>query len=246
MSDPQHLFDEFERKHQGEHPRTTTSGTVRRVVYGEDDRDLNLGLPGEFPFLRGIHPTMYRSRLWTMRQYAGFSTASETNRRFRFLLGAGQTGLSIAFDLPTQMGFDPDHPMAKPEVGKVGVSIACLDDMLELFDGIPLGKVSTSMTINSTAMVLLALYVAVGRAQGVTESDLRGTIQNDILKEYAARGTFRFPPVPSLRLITDTFRYAKDHLPRFNTISISGYHMREAGCTAAQEVGFTLANGIAY
>jgi methylmalonyl-CoA mutase N-terminal domain/subunit len=181
-----------------------------------------------------------------MRQYAGFSTASETNERFRYLLGAGQTGLSVAFDLPTQIGYDPDHDLARPEVGKVGVSIATLDDMLELLDGIPLNQVSTSMTINATAVILLALYTAVGKEQGVAGEDLRGTIQNDILKEYAARGTYRFPPLPSLRIITDIFGHAAEHLPRFNTISISGYHMREAGCTAAQECGFTLANGITY
>lgn len=227
-------------------PRMTSSGIRTEVLYGDSGDIDGLGLPGEFPYTRGIHPAMYRSRLWTMRQYAGFSTAAETNQRFRFLLNAGQTGLSIAFDLPTQMGYDPDHPLAQPEVGKVGVSVAILDDVLDLFEGIPLDRVSTSMTINSTAIILLALYMAAGRASGVPSRDLRGTIQNDILKEYAARGTYRFPPAPSLRIITDIFRYAGEHLPSFNTISISGYHMREAGCTAAQEIGFTLANGIAY
>ena len=226
--------------------RETTSGIPIDRVYQVDPDPHGLREPGEFPFTRGIHRGMYRDRLWTMRQYAGFGTAKETNERFRFLLDAGQTGLSVAFDLPTQMGYDPDHVLARPEVGKVGVSIAALDDMLELLDGIPLDKVSTSMTINSTAIILLALYVAVGREHGVAEKDLRGTIQNDILKEYAARGTYRFPPNPSLRLITDIFGYAAESLPRFNTISISGYHMREAGCTAAQEIAFTLANGVAY
>ncbi len=227
-------------------PRVTSSGIPIEVVYGETGEDPKVGLPGEFPFTRGIHPTMYRERPWTMRQYAGFSTAQETNRRFRMLLAAGQTGLSTAFDLPTQVGYDPDHPLAQAEVGRVGVSIACLDDALELFEGIPLDKVSTSMTINATAMILLAMYVAVGRRQGVRIQDLTGTIQNDILKEYAARGTYRFPPRPSLRLITDIFAWGTEHLPKFNPISISGYHIREAGSTAAQEVGFTLANGIAY
>ena len=235
----------FREEHTGDERRTSSSIPLE-VIYG-DASDVNaLGLPGSYPYTRGVHPSMYRSRLWTMRQYAGFSTAAETNKRFRYLLGAGQTGLSVAFDLPTQMGYDPDHVLALPEVGKVGVSIATLDDMLELLDGIPLDKVSTSMTINSTAVILLALYTAVGREQGVDSKELRGTIQNDILKEYAARGTYRFPPRPSLRVITDIFAHAGEHLPRFNTISISGYHMREAGCTAAQECGFTLANGIAY
>ncbi len=189
---------------------------------------------------------MYLGRPWTMRQYAGFSTARATNARFRYLLEAGQTGLSTAFDLPTQMGYDPDDPLAEAEVGKVGVSIATLDDMLELFDGIPLDRVSTSMTINATAMILLALYVAVGRRQGVSEAALSGTIQNDILKEYAARGTYRFPPAPSLRLITDVFEHAAVSLPQFNTVSVSGYHIREAGATAPQELAFTISNGLAY
>ncbi|MEE2712371.1 MAG: methylmalonyl-CoA mutase family protein [Planctomycetota bacterium] len=235
----------FREEHGGD-PRQTSSGIPVEVLYGDAADVDGLGLPGSYPYTRGVHPEMYRSRPWTMRQYAGFSTAAETNERFRYLLKAGQTGLSVAFDLPTQIGYDPDHDLARPEVGKVGVSIATLDDMLELLDGIPLDKVSTSMTINATAVVLLALYAAVGKEQGVAGDALRGTIQNDILKEYSARGTYRFPPRPSLRIITDIFGHAAEHLPRFNTISISGYHMREAGCTAAQECGFTLANGIAY
>ena len=239
-------LDDFLSAHADVPERKKTSDIPIRLLYG-DDADLErLGVPGEYPFTRGVHPTMYRGRLWTMRQYAGFGSAAETNKRFRYLLGAGQTGLSVAFDLPTQMGYDPDHDLARPEVGKVGVSICCLEDMLELLDGIPLGEVSTSMTINTTAIILLALYVGVGRRQGVPEKDLRGTIQNDILKEYAARGTYRFPTEPSMRIITDIFAATSERLPRFNPISISGYHMREAGCTAAQEVGFTLANGIAY
>jgi methylmalonyl-CoA mutase N-terminal domain/subunit len=189
---------------------------------------------------------MYRGRLWTMRQYAGFGSAAETNKRYRFLLEQGQTGLSVAFDLPTQMGHDPDSPIARGEAGKVGVSIASVDDMADLFEGIPLDRVSTSMTINATAAVLLALYIVVARRQGVASERLSGTTQNDILKEYIARGTYIFPPAPSMRLVTDMFAYGKDHVPRWNTISISGYHMREAGCTAVQEVAFTLANAIAY
>ncbi|MEJ5221152.1 MAG: methylmalonyl-CoA mutase family protein, partial [Tepidiforma sp.] len=205
-----------------------------------------LGFPGEFPFTRGIQPTMYRGRFWTMRQYAGFGTAEESNQRYRYLLAQGQTGLSVAFDLPTQIGYDSDDPMAAGEVGKVGVAIDSIEDMLTLFDGIPLDKVTTSMTINATAAILLALYVAVGKQQGVSPDKLGGTVQNDILKEYIARGTYIYPPKPSMRLITDIFAYCKDHVPQWNTISISGYHMREAGCTAAQEIAFTLANGIAY
>ena len=205
-----------------------------------------VGFPGEYPFTRGVQPTMYRSRFWTMRQYAGFATAEETNRRYRFLLENGQTGLSVAFDLPTQIGYDSDHPLAGGEVGKVGVAIDTLADMEILFEAIPLDQVSTSMTINSPAAVLLAMYLAVGAKQGVAADKLTGTIQNDVLKEYMARGTYIFPPAPSLRLITDIFAYAAEHLPRFNTISVSGYHIREAGSTAAQEIGFTLADGIAY
>ena len=206
----------------------------------------DLGFPGRYPFTRGVQPTMYRGRLWTMRQYAGFSTARASNERYRYLLDQGQTGLSIAFDLPTQIGYDSDDPMALGEVGKVGVAIDTLADMEILFDRIPLDKISTSMTINSPAMVLLAMYVAVAEKQGVAADRLRGTIQNDALKEYVARGTYIFPPRPSLRLITDIFRWCADHMPRFNTISISGYHIREAGSTASQEVAFTLANGITY
>jgi methylmalonyl-CoA mutase N-terminal domain/subunit len=225
---------------------TTSWGSSLEPVYGPADVPDELGRPGEFPFTRGVHPDMHRKRLWTMRQYAGFGSAAETNKRYRFLLEQGQTGLSVAFDLPTQMGYDPDAPMAQGEVGKVGVSIASLEDMHDLFEGIPLDRVTTSMTINATAAILLALYVATARRQGVGAERLGGTVQNDILKEYIARGTYIFPPGPSMRLITDTFAYCKDHVPRWNTISISGYHMREAGCTAVQEVAFTLANGIAY
>jgi methylmalonyl-CoA mutase N-terminal domain/subunit len=206
----------------------------------------NIGFPGRYPYTRGVQPTMYRGRLWTMRQYAGFSTASESNLRYRYLLDQGTTGLSIAFDLPTQIGYDSDHPMAAGEVGKVGVAIDSLADMELLFDRIPLDKVSTSMTINAPAAVLLAMYVAVAEKQGVESPRLNGTIQNDILKEYVARGTYIFPPKPSLRLITDIFKWCTDHTPAFNTISISGYHIREAGSTAVQEVAFTLANGITY
>ncbi|HLX36009.1 MAG TPA: methylmalonyl-CoA mutase family protein [Candidatus Limnocylindrales bacterium] len=210
------------------------------------DEERDLGRPGEFPFTRGVQPTMYRSRLWTMRQYAGFSTAEETNRRFRYLLEQGQTGLSVAFDLPTQMGFDSDSPEADGEVGRVGVPISSLADMETLFAGIPMGEVSTSMTINSTAAILVALYVTAAERQGVARSAISGTVQNDILKEYIARGTWIYPPVPSMRLVTDIFEFGAHELPRWNTISISGYHMREAGATAAQELAFTLADAIAY
>jgi methylmalonyl-CoA mutase N-terminal domain/subunit len=205
-----------------------------------------LGFPGQYPFTRGVQPTMYRGRLWTMRQYAGFATAEESNRRYRFLLDQGSTGLSVAFDLPTQIGYDSDDPEACGEVGRVGVAIDSLADMETLFDGIPLDKVSTSMTINATSAILLAMYVAVGEKQGVPAAKLTGTLQNDILKEYIARGTYRFPPRPSLRLTSDIFAYCTRHLPKFNTISISGYHIREAGSTAAQEVGFTLADAVCY
>ncbi|WJE14320.1 methylmalonyl-CoA mutase family protein [Halobacillus sp. ACCC02827] len=204
------------------------------------------GYPGQYPYTRGIQPTMYRSRYWTMRQYAGFGSAEETNRRFRYLLEQGQTGLSVAFDLPTQIGYDSDDPMAEGEVGKVGVAIDSLKDMEQLFDHIPLDRVSTSMTINAPASILLAMYIAVGEKQGVSPELLTGTIQNDILKEYIARGTYIYPPKPSMRLITDIFAYCQEHLPKFNTISISGYHIREAGSTAVQEVAFTIANGMAY
>jgi methylmalonyl-CoA mutase N-terminal domain/subunit len=212
----------------------------------DDEYIQQLGFPGQYPFTRGVQPTMYRSRLWTMRQYAGFSTAKETNKRYKYLLEQGQTGLSVAFDLPTQIGYDSDHHMSKGEVGKVGVAIDSLADMEILFDQIPLGQVSTSMTINSPAAVLLAMYVAVGEKQGVPMEKIQGTIQNDVLKEYVARGTFIFPPRPSLRLITNIFEWCSENTPAFNTISISGYHIREAGSTAVQEVAFTLANGCAY
>jgi len=205
-----------------------------------------LGFPGEFPFTRGVQPTMYRGRFWTMRQYAGFASAEESNKRYKMLLESGQTGLSVAFDLPTQIGYDSDNEISAGEVGKVGVAIDSLADMETLFDGIPLDKVSTSMTINAPAAVLLAMYIAVGEKQGVSSKELDGTIQNDILKEYAARGTYIYPPHPSMRLITDIFAYCKDNVPKWNTISISGYHIREAGSTAVQEVAFTLADGIAY
>jgi len=206
----------------------------------------DLGFPGAYPYTRGVQPTMYRGRFWTMRQYAGYASAEESNARYRYLLEQGQTGLSVAFDLPTQLGYDADDVLAAGEVGKVGVSISCLDDMRTLFDQIPLGKVSTSMTINAPASVLWAMYIAVGKEQGVASAKLRGTIQNDILKEYVARGTYIFPPRPSMRLITDTFRYAASEVPKWNPISISGYHIREAGSTAVQEVAFTLADAVAY
>jgi len=212
------------------------------------DRDYmeDIGFPGSYPFTRGVQPTMYRGRLWTMRQYAGFGTAKESNERYRYLLEQGQTGLSVAFDLPTQIGYDSDHPMAQGEVGKVGVAIDSLSDMEVLFDQIPLDKVSTSMTINAPASVLLAMYIAVAEKQGVSADKLSGTIQNDILKEYIARGTYIFPPKPSMRIITDIFAFCSENVPKWNTISISGYHIREAGSTAVQEVAFTLADGLAY
>jgi len=210
------------------------------------DPDRDLGQPGEFPFTRGIQPTMYRGRLWTMRQYAGFGSAAESNQRYRHLLSQGVTGLSVAFDLPTQMGYDSDHPLAAGEVGRVGVAIDSLDDMEELFEGIPLDRVSTSMTINSTAIILLAMYVALADRRKISRKILSGTVQNDILKEYVARGTYIYPPKASLRLVTDVCGFCADHLPQWNPISVSGYHIREAGSTAIQEVAFTLANGIAY
>ncbi|MCC7205550.1 MAG: methylmalonyl-CoA mutase family protein [Phycisphaeraceae bacterium] len=213
---------------------------------GLEGYNAKLGFPGQYPFTRGVQPTMYRGRLWTMRQYAGFSTAEESNKRYRYLLEQGSTGLSVAFDLPTQIGYDSDDVMAAGEIGKVGVAIDTLADMETLFAGIPLDKVSTSMTINATAAVLLAMYIAVGEKQGVTPDKLDGTIQNDVLKEYIARGTYRFPPKPSLRLISDIFAYCTKQVPKWNTISISGYHIREAGSTAAQEVGFTLADAVCY
>jgi methylmalonyl-CoA mutase N-terminal domain/subunit len=265
-------MDQQERKRIGEAKRAWEEGVLRPALRKTPDRQglfttswgspverlhtpaetagldylRDLGLPGRYPFTRGVQPTMYRGRLWTMRQYAGFGSAEETNARYRYLLDQGQTGLSIAFDLPTQMGYDADHPMARSEVGKVGVSISSLEDLTALFDGIPLNRVSTSMTINATASILLCLYIAVAQRQGVAPEQLSGTVQNDILKEYIARGTYIYPPGASMRLITDTFAFGKDHVPRWNTISISGYHMREAGCTAVQEVAFTLGNGIAY
>jgi methylmalonyl-CoA mutase N-terminal domain/subunit len=229
----------------------STSGIELNRVYTPLDLEgfdysENLGFPGEYPFTRGVQPTMYRGRFWTMRQYAGFATAEETNKRYRYLLDHGQTGLSMAFDLPTQIGYDSDHPLSEGEVGKVGVAIDTLADMETVFQGIPLNKVSTSMTINATAAVLLGMYIAVAEKHGVKPESLRGTIQNEILKEYVARGTYIFPPRESMRIVTDIFAYCRDHLPQWNTISISGYHMREAGCTAVQEVAFTLADGIAY
>jgi methylmalonyl-CoA mutase, N-terminal domain len=228
----------------------TSSGipVPRLLVPPDPDADYSaqLGFPGEYPFTRGVQPTMYRGRFWTMRQYAGYASAEESNRRYRYLLEQGQTGLSVAFDLPTQIGYDADDPIARGEVGKVGVSISSLEDMAALFNGIPLGRVSTSMTINAPASILLAMYLAIARQQGVETRQLRGTIQNDILKEYIARGTYIFPPKASMRLITDVFRFCQESAPHWNTISISGYHIREAGSTAVQEVAFTLANAIAY
>ncbi|TAJ08119.1 MAG: methylmalonyl-CoA mutase [Planctomycetota bacterium] len=229
---------------QPERRRFVTSaglGSELRPLYGGGD-----GLPGQFPYTRGIHASMYRARLWTMRQYAGFGSARETNRRFQMLLASGQTGLSVAFDLPTQIGYDSDHPLAAPEVGSVGVPINTLRDVERLFDGIPLGEVSTSMTINATAPILLAMYVAAARRRGVAPAQLRGTVQNDILKEFAARGNYRFRAAPSLRLVTDLMAWCAREVPQWNTISISGYHIREAGSTAAQEVAFTLSNARAY
>jgi methylmalonyl-CoA mutase N-terminal domain/subunit len=224
---------------------TTVSGLTVQPVYAPTVAP-ELGRPGEFPFTRGIHPTMYRGRLWTMRQYAGFGTAQETNARYRYLLDHGQTGLSVAFDLPTQMGYDADHAMAAGEVGRAGVAISSLQDMRVLFDGIPLERVSVSMTINATAAILLALYIALADERGVPRAVLSGTIQNDILKEYVARGTYIYPVEPSLRLVTDIFAFAASQVPRWNTISISGYHMREAGATAPQEVAFTFAHALEY
>ena len=231
--------------------RATDSGIELKLTYAADDLagwdpTQDLGEPGAFPFTRGPYASMFRNRLWTMRQYSGMATAEETNARFRFLLDHGQTGLSIAFDLPTQMGLDSDHPRAEGEVGKTGVAIDSIDDMRRLFDGIPLGEVSTSMTINATAPILLLLYELVGEEHGVDAASLQGTVQNDLLKEYAARGTYIYPPKPSMRLVTDLFAYCADRIPRWNTISVSGYHMREAGSTAVQEVAFTLANAISY
>jgi methylmalonyl-CoA mutase, N-terminal domain len=239
-----------ERAKERKEQFTTSSGIELKNHFTPADApfiyERDLGEPGAYPFTRGVYRTMYRGRFWTMRQYAGFSTAKESNARYKYLLSQGTTGLSVAFDLPTQIGYDSDHPMALGEVGKVGVAIDSLADMEELFDGIPLDRVSTSMTINATASILLALYVAVAKKQGVAPDKLNGTIQNDILKEYIARGTYIYPPKPSLRIITDIFAYCAQEVPNWNTISISGYHIREAGSTAAQEIAFTLADGIAY
>ncbi len=226
--------------------RRTASNLPRAAIYGPEPAPAGLGRPGTFPFTRGIYESGYRGRLWTMRQYAGFATAAESNRRYRYLLASGQTGLSVAFDLPTQIGYDSDDPHAAGEVGRVGVAIDSLEDMQALFEGIPLERVSTSMTINATAAILLALYIAVARRQGAPEAALSGTVQNDILKEYVARGTYIYPPRPSLRLITDLFAYCARHVPKWNTISISGYHIREAGATAHQEVAFTFAHALEY
>src|ERR1700694_5191944 len=222
------------------------SGLPLKPVYSVEDRRSEEPLPGQFPFTRGLHKDMYRGRLWTMRQYAGFGSAAESNKRYKFLLKQGQTGLSVAFDLPTHIGYHSAHPMANGEVGKVGVAIDSLEDMELLLKGIPLDKVSTSMTINATAAMLLLLYQLVAEKQGCPPEKITGTVQNDILKEYAARGTYIFPPKPSMRLTTDLFAYCRDKLPNWNTISISGYHIREAGATAAEEVAFTLADGVAY
>ena len=231
----------------------TESGIEQEVVYSPQDLEASefdykrdLGFPGEYPYTRGVQPSMYRGRVWTMRQYSGFGTAKESNQRFHYLLRQGQTGLSIAFDLPTQIGYDSDHPLAKGEVGKVGVPICSIRDMETLLDGIPLDKVSTSMTINSTASILLCFYIAVAKKHGVAPEKLNGTLQNDILKEYIARGTYAYPPKPSMRLVVDVFKYCAQHIPTWNTISISGYHMREAGATAVQELAFTFANAIEY
>jgi methylmalonyl-CoA mutase N-terminal domain/subunit len=249
IEDTRKRADYSERK-----PASTTGLPMEAVVMPEDLRgdfpdweaERDLGYPGEYPFTRGVYPTMYRGRLWTMRQYAGFGSAAESNQRYRYLRAQGQTGLSVAFDLPTQIGMDSDHTLAQGEVGKVGVAIDSLEDMQTLFDGIPLEEVSTSMTINSTAAILLALYVAVAKQQGANLKRLAGTVQNDILKEYIARGTYIYPPRPAMRIVTDIFAWCRNEIPNWNAISISGYHIREAGSTDVQEVAFTLANGIAY
>ncbi|MFQ5910602.1 MAG: methylmalonyl-CoA mutase, partial [Thermoplasmata archaeon] len=237
-------------KERSEEFSTLSRIPAKGIHTPEDTSDLNyvedVGFPGDFPFTRGVHPNMYRGRLWTMRQYAGFGSARESNERYRFLIGQGQTGLSVAFDLPTQMGYDSDHAMVKGEVGKVGVAISSLKDMEVLLEGIPLDRISTSMTINSTAPILLAMYIAVAQQQGLDPKSLRGTVQNDVLKEYVARGTYIFPPRESMRLAVDLVDYCSREMPRWNPISISGYHMREAGATAVQEVAFTFANAIAY
>ncbi|MEX2080361.1 MAG: methylmalonyl-CoA mutase family protein [Dehalococcoidia bacterium] len=244
------LAKTLQRQHEREDSFATSSGPVERLYTGLDiastDYLRDIGFPGEYPFTRGVQPTMYRGRLWTMRQYAGFGTAEESNQKFRYLLSQGQTGLSVAFDLPSQLGYDSDHPMAIAEVGQVGVAIDSLHDMETLFEGIPLDEVSTSMTINAPAAVMLAMYIAAGEKQGVAPEQLNGTVQNDVLKEYVARGTYIFPPGPSVRLAADVMAYCATNVPQWNTISISGYHMRDAGCTAAQEIGFTFANARAY
>jgi methylmalonyl-CoA mutase N-terminal domain/subunit len=248
--DKETVFKSFDRlPEKGEY--TTSSDLKVERIYTPSELEgfdylRDLGFPGEYPLIRGVYPTMYRARLWTMRQYAGFGTAKQTNQRFKYLLGHGQTGLSVAFDFPTQVGYDCDHPLALGEVGKVGVSVTTLKDMEVLFDGIPLDKVTTSMTINAPANVLLAMYIAVGQKQGVDLAKLGGTVQNDILKEYVARGMYIFPPKPSMRIVTDIFEYCSKNMSQWNTISISGYHIREAGATAVQEVAFTFANAIAY
>jgi methylmalonyl-CoA mutase N-terminal domain/subunit len=235
-----------ERKQAFETPSRIPLERVYLPAEEEGAGSGEIGFPGQYPFTRGVQPTMYRGRIWTMRQYAGYATAEESNARYKFLLSQGQTGLSVAFDLPTQIGYDPDHELAAGEVGKVGVSIFSLEEMERLFAGIPIVKVSTSMTINAPAAVLLAMYIAAAKRQGADTARLRGTVQNDILKEYIARGTYIFPPQPSMRLVTDLFAYCRGQLPQWNTISISGYHIREAGSTAVQEVAFTLANAVAY
>ncbi len=240
----------FEKLPERKEFSTSSDISIKRVYTPTDLMDFDYlcdsGFPGEYPFTRGVYPTMYRARLWTMRQYAGFGTAEQTNQRFKYLLEHGQKGLSVAFDFPTQVGYDCDHPLAHGEVGKAGVSVSTLQDMEIVFDDIPLDKITTSMTINAPTNVLLAMYIAVGQKQGVDQSKLGGTVQNDILKEYVARGMYIFPPKPSMRLVTDIFEYCSQHMPEWNTISISGYHIREAGATAVQEVAFTLANAIAY
>jgi methylmalonyl-CoA mutase N-terminal domain/subunit len=248
--DKETVFKSFDRLPEKGEYATSSDLKVERIYTPSElegfDYLRDLGFPGEYPLIRGVYPTMYRARLWTMRQYAGFGTAKQTNQRFKYLLGHGQTGLSVAFDFPTQVGYDCDHPLALGEVGKVGVSVTTLKDMEVLFDGIPLDKVTTSMTINAPANVLLAMYIAVGQKQGVDLAKLGGTVQNDILKEYVARGMYIFPPKPSMRIVTDIFEYCSKNMSQWNTISISGYHIREAGATAVQEVAFTFANAIAY
>jgi len=244
------LLKSLEKLPEKDEFSTSSNIPVSRVYTPLDvanfDYQRDLGFPGEYPLIRGVYPTMYRARLWTMRQYAGFGTAEQTNQRFKYLLGQGQKGLSVAFDFPTQVGYDCDHSMAHGEVGKAGVSVSTLRDMEIVFEGIPLDKITTSMTINAPTNVLLAMYVAVGQKQGIEQSRLGGTVQNDVLKEYVARGMYIFPPKPSMRLVTDIFEYCSKHMPQWNTISISGYHIREAGATAVQEIAFTFANAIAY